>query len=86
MRLRGTVVLDERDGGTGADGQFPHQSVVRGGVAEHPAAAELQHGTYYVYWYWNCRCDPCTAANAAKGAALAAEKQQGWQSQRCRSG
>ena len=37
---------------------------------------ELAHGTYYVYWYWNCRCDPCKAANAAKSAALAAKKQQ----------
>jgi 5-methylcytosine-specific restriction endonuclease McrA len=37
---------------------------------------DLQHGTYYVYWYWNCRCDPCRAANAAKSAALAAKKQQ----------
>jgi hypothetical protein len=36
---------------------------------------ELQHGTYYVYWYWNCRCDLCKAANAAKSAALAAKKQ-----------
>jgi 5-methylcytosine-specific restriction endonuclease McrA len=37
---------------------------------------ELTHGTYYVYWYWRCRCDPCKAANTAKGAALAAKKQQ----------
>lgn len=37
---------------------------------------ELRHGTYYVYWYWNCRCDLCKAANAAKSAALAAKKQQ----------
>lgn len=37
---------------------------------------EPKHGTYYVYWYWNCRCDPCKAANAAKSAALAAKKQQ----------
>jgi 5-methylcytosine-specific restriction endonuclease McrA len=37
---------------------------------------ELARGTYYVYWYWNCRCDPCKAANAAKSAALAAKKQQ----------
>jgi hypothetical protein len=37
---------------------------------------QLQHGTYYVYWYWNCRCDPCKAANATKSAALAAKKQQ----------
>jgi hypothetical protein len=39
---------------------------------------ELQHGIYYVYWYWNCRRDPCKAANAAKSAALAAKKQQRW--------
>jgi 5-methylcytosine-specific restriction endonuclease McrA len=37
---------------------------------------ELAHGTYYVYWYWNCRCDLCKAANAAKSAALLAKKQQ----------
>jgi 5-methylcytosine-specific restriction endonuclease McrA len=37
---------------------------------------ELAHGTYHVYWYWNCRCDRCKAANAAKSAALAAKKQQ----------
>jgi hypothetical protein len=37
---------------------------------------ELAHGTLYVYSYWNCRCDPCKAANAAKSAALAAKKQQ----------
>ena len=36
----------------------------------------LTHGTYYVYWYWNCRCDLCKAANAAKSAALLARKQQ----------
>jgi 5-methylcytosine-specific restriction endonuclease McrA len=38
---------------------------------------ELQHGVYYVYWYWNCRCDLCKAANAAKSAALLAKKQRG---------
>jgi hypothetical protein len=38
-RLRRAVVLDERDGGPGADGQFPDEPVMRGGVAEHPAAA-----------------------------------------------
>ena len=37
---------------------------------------EPKHGTYYVYWYWNCRCELCKAANAAKSAALAAKKQQ----------
>jgi hypothetical protein len=37
---------------------------------------ELAHGTYYVYWYWNCRCDLCRAANVAKSAALLAKKQQ----------
>ena len=36
----------------------------------------LRHGTYYVYWYWNCRCELCRAANAAKSAALAAKKLQ----------
>ncbi len=35
---------------------------------------ELQHGTYYVYWY--CRCDLCKAANAIKSATLLAKKQQ----------
>ena len=25
---------------------------------------------------WNCRCNPCKAANAAKSAALAAKKQR----------
>jgi hypothetical protein len=42
------------------------------GAEDRPA---LQHGTYYVYWYWNCRCDLCKAANTAKSAALAAKKQ-----------
>jgi 5-methylcytosine-specific restriction endonuclease McrA len=37
---------------------------------------ELAHGSYYVYWYWNCRCNPCKAANAAKSAALLAKKWQ----------
>jgi hypothetical protein len=37
---------------------------------------ELRHGTYYVYWYWNCRCELCRAANTAKSAALLAKKQQ----------
>jgi hypothetical protein len=46
---------------------------------------ELQHGTYYVYWYWNCRCDPCKAANAAKSAALAVKKQQERQGHPCLS-
>jgi hypothetical protein len=36
---------------------------------------ELKHGTYHVYWYWNCRCDPCKAANARKSAALRAKRQ-----------
>lgn len=35
---------------------------------------ELKHGTYHVYWYWNCRCDPCKAANARKSADLRAKK------------
>lgn len=35
----------------------------------------LQHGTYYVYWYWNCRCQECRAANARKSAALRAKRQ-----------
>ena len=39
MRLRRAVVLDERDGRAGADGQFADEPVVRVGVAEHPAAA-----------------------------------------------
>jgi hypothetical protein len=34
----------------------------------------LKHGTYYVYWYWNCRCDLCKAANARKSAALRARQ------------
>jgi 5-methylcytosine-specific restriction endonuclease McrA len=37
---------------------------------------ELRHGTYYIYWYWSCRCDPCRAANAAKSAAVLAKKRQ----------
>lgn len=36
----------------------------------------LRHGTYYVYWYWNCRCDLCRASNNRKSAALAAKKMQ----------
>ena len=35
---------------------------------------ELKHGTYYVYWYWNCRCQDCKAANARKSAALRAKR------------
>ena len=35
---------------------------------------DLKHGAYYVYWYWNCRCDPCRAANARKSAALRAKR------------
>ena len=35
---------------------------------------ELKHGTYHVYWYWNCRCDQCKAANARKSADLRAKK------------
>ena len=27
-------------------------------------------GTYYVYWYYGCRCESCKAANARKSAAL----------------
>jgi hypothetical protein len=46
---------------------------------------ELAHGSHYVYWYWNCRCGPCKAANAAKSAALAAKKQQRKQCLRSRS-
>jgi len=38
---------------------------------------ELKHGTYHVYWYWNCRCDLCKAANAHKSAALRAKRQSG---------
>jgi hypothetical protein len=37
--LRRTVVLDEHDGGAGADGQFADEPVVGFGVAQHPAAA-----------------------------------------------
>lgn len=36
---------------------------------------ELRHGTYHVYWYWNCRCQECKAANARKSAALRAKRQ-----------
>jgi hypothetical protein len=36
---------------------------------------DLPHGTYYVYWYWNCRCDLCRAANTRKSAALLAKNQ-----------
>ena len=36
---------------------------------------ELRHGTYHVYWYWNCRCQECKAANAHKSAALRAKRQ-----------
>jgi hypothetical protein len=35
---------------------------------------DLKHGTYHVYWYWNCRCDPYKAANARKSADLRAKK------------
>jgi hypothetical protein len=34
----------------------------------------LKHGTYHVYWYWNCRCDLCKSANARKSADLRAKK------------
>jgi hypothetical protein len=43
------------------------------GAGDRP---DLQHGTYYVYWYWNCRCELCRAANTAKSAALLAKKRQ----------
>jgi hypothetical protein len=36
---------------------------------------ELRHGTYHVYWYWNCRCRECKAANARQSAALRAKRQ-----------
>jgi hypothetical protein len=36
---------------------------------------ELRHGTYDVYWYWNCRCQECKAANARKSAVLRAKRQ-----------
>jgi hypothetical protein len=49
---------------------------VAGRAAVRVRRASAGHGTYYVYWYWNCRCDPCKATNAAKSAALAAKKQQ----------
>ena len=29
---------------------------------------EPTHGTYYVYWYYGCRCESCKAANARKSA------------------
>jgi hypothetical protein len=35
---------------------------------------EPTHGTYYVYWYYSCRCDPCKAANTRKSAVLRAKK------------
>src|SRR5262249_10177324 len=37
---------------------------------------EVQH-SYYRYWYYGCRCDVCRAANAAKSAALRAQKTWG---------
>jgi hypothetical protein len=37
------------------------------GAEDRPEPA---HGTYYVYWYYSCRCDACRAANAAKSARL----------------
>ena len=37
--FRRAVVLDEDDGGAGADGELADEPVVRVGVAEHPAAA-----------------------------------------------
>jgi hypothetical protein len=43
-------------------------------VAKGEDRPELKHGTYYVYWYWTCRCDPCKAANASKSADLRAKK------------
>jgi hypothetical protein len=41
------------------------------GAEDRPA---LIHGTYHVYWYWNCRCQDCKAANARKSAALRAKR------------
>ena len=38
-RFGRAVVLDEHDSGAGADGELADESVVRVGVAEHPAAA-----------------------------------------------
>jgi hypothetical protein len=35
---------------------------------------EPTHGTYYVYWYYGCRCESCKAANARKSAALRAKR------------
>ena len=37
---------------------------------------EPVHGTYYVYWYYSCRCTACKAANACKSAALRAKRLQ----------
>jgi hypothetical protein len=34
----------------------------------------LNHGTYYVYWYYGCRCPECKAANAAKSARMRAQR------------
>ena len=39
MGLGRAVVLDEHDGGAGADGQLADEPVVGVGVAQHPAAA-----------------------------------------------
>ena len=39
MRLGGTVVLDEDDGGVRTDGQFADETIMGAGVAEDPAAA-----------------------------------------------
>jgi hypothetical protein len=37
---------------------------------------ETVHGTYYVYWYYSCRCTACKAANARKSAALRVRRLQ----------
>ncbi len=36
--------------------------------------SEPKHGTCHVYWYWNCRCDLCKAANSRMSADLRAKK------------
>jgi hypothetical protein len=41
------------------------------GAEDRPEPA---HGTYYVYWYYGCRCESCEAANARKSAALRAKR------------
>ena len=35
---------------------------------------EPTHGTYYVYWYYGCRCESCKAATARKSALLRAKR------------